>query len=360
MNARIFLTLLLLLSPMAAQQTQLPDFSVPAGMVRRDFPLGKADLALVERFCKETLSPGGKYHIFKTQRRIRVIDKPEHVEAIRQTLPHISQAAPNVKIEFIARTVNDSRLTGGQVRGVVRGGNGRIFGQGQNQGTPGVFRRTTGGGDRGDITRQVTPNGVSVFDSRGGGAIDIDIINQRTRSDGLNTSFILVRSGSEGFMEVARDVPMVDYFTRFIADGSFGAMLGIDPRLIGNNQLFPLATGRFEVPEIRWEKAGTRLVVHPTIEGDLVHLDILPQISAVVIVDPEALRRRGLNTFLTGREQYVTYTKLATSVTLKSGQAVQIGGFNKATPEFNRFFAGGTRNQTSSAGNFTVRATIQP
>tara|TARA_R110002096_G_scaffold67332_10_gene163387 strand:- start:7074 stop:8153 length:1080 start_codon:yes stop_codon:yes gene_type:complete len=342
-----------------AQQTPLPDFSVPSGMVRRDFSLGMADLTLVEQLCQETLSPGGKYHVFKTQRKIRVIDKPEHVETIRQMLPHISQAAPNVKIEFTSRTVDNSRLAGGQVRGVIRGGNGRIAVQGQNPGTPGVFERSIGGGDRGDISRQVTPGGVTVFDSGGRGAIEIDLINQTNRGAGLNSQFILVRAGRDGFIETAREIPMIDYFTRFIADGSFGGVLGIDPRLVGNNLLFPLGGGRFEVPEIRWEKAGSRLLVRPTIEGDLIHLEIMPQISAVVIVDPEALRRRGLNDYLTGREQYVTYTKLNTSVTVRNGQSVQIGGFQKATPEFNRFFFGGTQSGGVSSGNFTVRATIQ-
>ncbi len=358
MIARFWLALLLA-TPVFAQQTQLPDFTVPSGMVSRDLPLGYADLNVVEQLCQETLSSEGKYHIFKTQRKIRIIDKPEQVEAIRQMLPHISQPAPSVRIEFTARTVESSQLQGGQVRGVIGGGNRSIVIQGQNPGTPGVFNRTTGGGDRGDISRPVTPGRVSVFDRGGGGAIEIDLLNQRNSGASLNSSFILVRSGSEGFIEIAQDVPMVDYFTRFIADGSFGAVLGVDPRLLGNNLLFPLATGRFEVPEIRWEKAGTRLLVRPTVDGDLVHLEIMPQISSVVIVDPQALRRRGLNDYLTGREQYVTYTNLNTRLTVQSGRSVQIGGFQKATPEFNRFLFGGTRSGGVSSGNFTVKATIQ-
>ncbi|MEM1296960.1 MAG: hypothetical protein AAGH89_16465 [Verrucomicrobiota bacterium] len=358
MIARLLLVSLLASSSWA-QQTPLPEFSVPQGMVRRDFSLGKADLLLVEQLCQETLSAEGKYHIFKTQRKIRIIDKPEQVETIRQMLPHISQGAPNVKIEFTSRTVDNSRLVGGQVRGVVRGNNGRVVVQGQNPGTPGVFERTIGGGDHGDISRQVSPGGVTIFDTGGRGAIEIDLLNQTNRGAALNSQFILVRAGREGFIETAREIPMIDYFTRFTADGSFGGVFAIDPRLAGNNFLLPLVGGTFEVPEIRWEKAGSRLLVRPTIEGDLIHLDIMPQISAVVIVDPEALRRRGLNDYLTGREQYVTYTRLNTSVTVRNGQSVQIGGFQKATPEFNRFFFGGTQTGGTSAGNFTVRATIQ-
>lgn len=359
-NHLSFLILVLLAATTFAQdEPPENDFTVPPGMVRREFPLGTADVLNVETLAKETVGEGGKYFIFKTRRVLLVIDKPQNVETIRQMLPHISTPARNVKIEFISRTHTADPFAGGEVRGVARGGNGRVFGNGQSTGTPGVFTRQSGGGDRGDISRPIQPGGVSVFDNRRGGAIDIDVLNQQGGGSSLNSQFVVVRSGNEGTIEVTREIPMVDYFTRFIADGNFGAVLGINPRVLGANALFPLAGGRFEVPEIRWEKAGSRLLVRPSVDGDLIHLEIMPQISAVVIVDPEALRRRELNTYLTGREQYVTFTKLSTSVTVANGAEVRIGGFGKATPEFNSYFWGGQRGGTTSAGSMTVRATIQ-
>jgi len=345
MNARLLLLFcaLPLLAP--AQQPALPDLSVPAGMVKREFPLGHADLDTVEQLLTDTLSDSGKHHIFKTQRKLLVIDKPENIEAVRQMLPHITQGAPNVKIEFLSRNMSNSQVTGGQVTGTIQGNNGRIIGQGNVNGTPGVFRRTPGGG--------------AVFDSNSGGAIDIDVLNQTTNSSSLNTAFILVRAGKEGFIELTRDVPMVDYFTRYIADGSYGAVFGVQPQLLNNQVLLPLAGGRFEVPEIRWEKAGTRLLVRPIIDGNLIHLEIMPQIRSVVIVEPDALRGGELSQYLTGREQYVTFQGLATTVTVQNGQAVQIGGFSEASDGFNRYIFGGASSQNVSVGNMTVRATIQ-
>jgi hypothetical protein len=192
-----------------------------------------------------------------------------------------------------------------------------------------------------------------------GGAIDIDVMNQRTRGSSLNSSFILVQSGKEGFIEVGRDVPMIDYFTRYVADGLYGAVLGFTPNVFGNPNVIVLATGHFEVPQIRWEKEGTRLLVHPVVEGNLIHLTVMPQISAVTIVNPEVFRQRGLNDYLTGRDQYVTYMDLATTVTVQSGQKVTIGGFDKAEPEFSRYFFGVSETNSTSTGSFTIRATIQ-
>ena len=358
MNPRILsvlvLALVTALTPLAAQQDKPLDFTVPDGMFRRDLPIGQADLGMVEELARNTLSKEGKFFIIKTRRIIRVIDRAENIEAMRQMLPHIAKPGPNVKIEFVSREMSNGRLQGGQIRGTIRGGtnNGRNFGQGTISGTPGVIRRGGNG-------TQVSPGGVTILNNRGGGAIEVDLLNQRSGGSSLNSQFILVRAGNEGFIEVTKDIPMIDYFTRFIADGRYGAVLGINPRVLNNNVLLPLASGTFEVPEIRWEKAGSRLLVRPTVDGNLIHLEIMPQISAVVIVDRDALRRRELNTYLTGREQYVTYTRLATTVTVQNGQEVQIGGFAKATPEFNRYFYGGSKSGGVSVGTMTVKATIQ-
>ncbi|MFT5469165.1 MAG: hypothetical protein ACI8UO_004280 [Verrucomicrobiales bacterium] len=353
----LFIFLLVASATFAAEPTN--DFTVPAGMVRREFPLGQADLNAVEEFLGDTLSDGGKFHIFKTTRKLLVIDKPEQLEAVRQLLPHVAKPPPNVKIEFISRSVTSDPFKQTQVRGNVRGGNGNVFGEGQVRGTPGVFERNVGGGDRGDIRRPVQPGGARIFDSGGGGAIEVDILNQKRGGGNLNASFVVVRGGNEGTIEVVREVPMVNEFTRFIVDGSFGAVLGNVPRVAGNNQLFALAGGSFEVPEVRYENAGTRLLVRPIIEGNLIHLEIMPQISSVVIVDPDALRRRELNTWLTGREQYVTFTKLKTTVTVANGAEVVIGGFVDAPAEFNRYIWGAGRSGGTTAESMTVRATIQ-
>lgn len=320
-----------------AQDGELPDFQVPQGMVRRDFPLGLADVAMVEQLCRETLTGEGKFFVFQTSRKVRVIGRPGEVETIRQMLPHLSQPPVNVKIEFTARTMRDESLRGIQVTGGGRGRAGNVVIGGQMGGAPGVFRRGP----------------------RGGGAIEIDVLDQASGGSTLSSQFILVQSGREGFIEVAREVPMIDYFTQFVADGRYGAVLGVLPSVSGNPNILVLAGGLFTVPQIRWEKEGARLLVQPVVEGDLVHVTVMPQISAIQIVDPGVFRARGLNHFLSARQQFVTYMELATTVTVQSGQEVTIGGFTKAAPEFNQYFFGGTAVDASSHGAFTLRATIQ-
>ncbi len=338
------LCFLLFLLPTLASAADAPkiDLTVPAGMVKREFALGHADLALVEQLLADTQSPGGKHHIMKTKRTLIMIDRPEQIEAVRKMLPHLTAGAQNVKIEFVSRSVNQSTVIGGQVQGQVRTGDGRIIVR-SPQGTPGVIRRS--------------PNSGIIFDRGGGGAIEVDVLNQSTSGSQLNSSFIMVRAGSEGFIELTRDVPMVDYFTRYISGGQFGAVFSNSPFL--RNGLFIQLGGVFEVPEFRWEKVGTRLLVRPAVEGNLIHLEIMPQIRSLVIVDREALRQRGFNEYLTGREQYVTFQGLATSVTVASGQTVPIGGFANATKDFNHFLFGATSSSGVNTGNMMVRATIQ-
>ncbi|NNE94114.1 MAG: hypothetical protein HKN23_20905, partial [Verrucomicrobiales bacterium] len=90
-------------------------------------------------------------------------------------------------------------------------------------------------------------------------------------------------------------------------------------------------------------------------------VEVVPQISAIVVTNPQKLKNRGINTHLTGADQYVSYTRLKTTVTVQNGATVTIGGFTNAPAEFNRAFYGngGFGSNAGAAGSITLRATIE-
>ncbi len=323
--------------PALAETETPPDATAPAAptdrLVTRNLALGDADLAQVEEMLGQTLSPQGSYKVLKVTRALLITDTPENIEAVRSLLTVLSQPAPNVRIEVVSRSVDNETLRGGSVSGKavfdLPGGN-----RGVVKNTPGVIRMTPSGPSYPPGTRR--PPGSSGFNISGpGGAVDVDLINQKRTTSNLASQFLLVRSGGTAVLEVVQEIPMVDYFLLYGVESGFIA------------------------PEVRWEKAGTQLLVKPIVSGDLITLEVTPRISAVVIANPKVFRERPINRPLTGREQYVSYTQLTTSVTVRNGATVTIGGFSSASDEFNRHFFGGGASSLSSTGSITLKASLQ-
>ncbi|MFV1994624.1 MAG: hypothetical protein ACC661_04240, partial [Verrucomicrobiales bacterium] len=294
----------------------------PNRHVTRELPLGYADLAQAEDMLAQTLSPDGSYQLRKIKRTVLVTDTPETIEAVRAMLGVLTaQAGINIKIEVLHRTVGNSRTTGAGISGGGHVTNppyavgGRLPGQ-----TPGVTRTGPGG----HPVRGGSSGGFSIT-RPGTGSIDINLLDQKTASDQLVKQFITVRSGGTGVIEVVREVPMVDYFLLY------GARSG------------------FIAPEVHWEKAGAQLLVRPVLTGDVITVEVIPRISQVVFADRDIFEHRPANTPLTGREQYVEYTQLSTTVTVANGGTITIGGFSSAPNEFNRYFFGASRTSGGSA-----------
>lgn len=325
----------------------------PKSMGHAELSLGHADLSQVKILLPDLLSKDARYVILNSTRMIRITDYPANIEALRGFLKAMEVNPGNVRIEVTHRSRNQMNTKGGRINGqVITPIGNRGISNVQPQNTPGVIRRVTtpGGNSRLPVR---TNSGRIILPNKG--SVNVNLINQKGSSDRLDRIFTLVRSGGEGVIEVVKDVPMVDYFTRYIV----GNVANFNVRGPGTINGQFVAGGSFEVPEFRWEKAGSQLVVRPTVQGNLITIEIMPRFAAIVIANPQKLTERRLNNFLTGEDQYVTLTSLKTTVTVQSGQTITIGSFPAATSEFNSYFWGGTRSSSSGGGSITLKATIQ-
>lgn len=339
-------------APVASGQKSV---AISPGMVVRDLPLEYADLNSLKEVLPDLLSKNGTHVILGPAGVIRITDTPEKIESVRKMIQTLSVPPANIRIVVTARSIAGSRAVGAQISGrhgpVQRGGAGFATNLPPGQ-TPGVIRQPTVNG------RSIRGPGQSSggrFTTRGG-SFQANGIDQRGSTSSLNQQSLLVQSGREAYLEVVKEVPMIDYFTRYIV-GPTSPYVIVGPN--GVVQTFAPG-GTFEVPEIRWEKAGSRLMVRPVAQGNLITIEVIPQITSIHIVNPQKFRDRQVNTYLTGADQYVSFTGLKTTVTVADGATVTIGGFSQAPPEFNRYFYGFVQTASGGAGSFTLRATIEP
>lgn len=349
-------------SPVATEAGTPAKTEVPsAGMVREVVKLGFADIATLKQMLPDITSKEGKCIFLEISREIRITDTPRNIAAVREVVKALSVPPKNVKIEVTAISIGTNRTVGGAVRGtVVTPANNRVRGgvitnNPQPFNTPGVIRQPTVNGR--PVRGPVQTNSGRIIMPSGGLEIGVGAVDQRGSSSSLNQQFILVRSGGTGTLEVVREVPLVDFFTRYFAGGN-----AVGPFVLrgpGNVAQLFAPGGTFEVPEFRWEKAGAQLLVRPTVHGNLITVEVVPQISAIVTANPQKVRDRRINSFLTGADQYVQYTRLKTTVTVANGATVTIGGFTGATAEFNRHFFGFGRSSGGTSGSITLKATIQ-
>ncbi|NOY00520.1 MAG: hypothetical protein GXP30_12405 [Verrucomicrobia bacterium] len=323
-------------------------------MVQVDLPLGHANATQLKALLPDLLSKDARYIILNSKRIVRITDYPDNIEALRGFLKAMDVAPTNVRIEITHRSMNQGQSNSARLGGqVITPFNNRTFINGQAGNTPGVIRRVTTPGTNNRLPIRTTNQGRIILPNRG--SVNVDLLKQRGTSDRLDRMFTLVRSGKESVIEVVRDVPMVDFFTRYIV----GNVANFNVRGPGTINGQFVAGGTFELPEFRWEKVGSQLVVRPIVQGNLITIEITPRFAAVVIANPQKLTERRLNDFLTGEDQYVTLTSMKTTVTVQSGQAITIGSFPAATAEFNRYFRGGSLSSGSGGGSITLKATIQ-
>lgn len=346
--------------------------AVPGGFVAMDLPFGTADAAQVRQVLADLVQPGETYEINEARRVIRLTAKPATVEAIRPFLQALAAPALNVRIEVISQSAEPFAQTTGGLTGsggfpvsgrVSVGGQGRMVGppippgggyvtpygivSPGGPGAPGVIRQSTvNGRPAGPMTTGVSGHIVA---PQGGGEANLDVRLRHGTSSSLNASFILAASGGQGVLEVVREVPLLDYFSGYSVEAN-GPFVVQGP---GNQIVQVMPGGQFRAPEFHWEKAGTRLLVKPTVSGNLISLEVVPQISAIVMGQPSPANSRPGSGFVTGASQYVTYTRLATTVVIENGATVTIGSFSHAPDDFSRQFFGTT------GGSLTLRAVIQ-
>lgn len=150
-------------------------------------------------------------------------------------------------------------------------------------------------------------------------SVEINMMNRKSTVSRSSGQFLVVQSGSSASIRVVQEVPFADYF-------------------------YNHARGRgYLLTETRWRDIGSQMSVRPRVRGNLIDVELMPQITALV----------------DGRREIIDYRDLATTVTLANGQEVSIGGFQGAGDEFNRnFFSGGNRSRATQSTGFKVRASL--
>lgn len=345
--------LLVFSSAGALAQQQPPPVPTPPGMITLNLELGIADLESIKQALPDILSPDAPDpQILEAIRMIRITDKPENIEAVRKLIEALSVPVPNVRLTITSKSVGGTSArtfeVGGKAVFPTSRGAGAVIVNPPGGTTPGVIRQPTVNG------QPIRSSGGRIVLPKGG--VDIGGSVQQSGSDSLVSQSLLVRSGGTGILEVVREVPMVDYFTRL----NVNSYLPVVIRGPNRQVVTLLPGGTFEVPEFRWEKAGSELMVKPIVHGNLITVRVVPRISAIVIANPQALRQRPINTYLTGVDQYVEFTALATEVTVADGATLTIGGFSQAPADFNRNFWGYGGQSSATAGSITLKATIVP
>jgi len=253
--------------------------------VSRIFSYGSVPKPQVEETVKSLLTKDGKYVFTPEKQTVLVQDIQERVEMIGAVLADLAKPQPNVRVEL-----SFQEFSGAQSGGI------QVSGQAGTRDVRGGYRNYPRDG------------------------INLNLNSVQTTHTVNSGQFLVVQGGQSASIEVAKQVPFVDYFYTYAGD------LG------------------FPVPALRWESVGTRMLVRPTVQGDLIRVEIVPELS----------------TLSQGQYGVLEIKQLSTVVTVGNGVPVQIGGFKGATEDFNRnFFSGGGSSRSGSNSTFTLKATVQ-
>jgi type II secretory pathway component GspD/PulD (secretin) len=254
-----------------------------AAVESKVFAIGDADIHEVEQAVKSVLSPQGKTVLLPRERKLLVQDEPDYLPMVESIIAQFNAPRPNVRVEV-------------------------------------MFQEDSSQSDRGlDVQGRVGGRDLSIGNRPGSNGFEIGGTNRRTTTSSTANQFLVVQSGRTASIRVVREVPFVDYFY----DYAYG--LGY---LVGT--------------QTRWRDIGSQMAVTPRVRGNVIDVELLPQITTLV----------------DARQEVIDFRELATVVTVGSGQTVQIGGFQGASEEFNRNFFSRGRSRGVQTSGFSLRATI--
>jgi hypothetical protein len=123
----------------------------------------------------------------------------------------------------------------------------------------------------------------------------------------INTSdyikqHIVVTDGLSASIRVGEDVPFVDYYVDYL-----------------------YRYGYIETKEVVWKEVGTSLKVTPKIRGEVIEIELTPEISAVI----------------DQKKKIIDVKRLSTTVMSVDGQSISIGGLIKDKDFSGMFFKSG-------------------
>ncbi|MDX2226508.1 MAG: hypothetical protein SFY92_05345 [Verrucomicrobiae bacterium] len=262
-------------------------------LIGKNFPLGDADPAELKRLLEEAKTPAARYTLLPKSGTVFIRETAENMPLLEAIVREAGLPVPRVRVEI---TYSDSGSSAD--RGVT-------------------LNRHEG---RNPSTRIRT--GAVEVDVLGG---DLDVRDKSAKTSSLASQFLLTRSGGTASIEVGEEVPFAEFFYYYARNLGY-------------------YSDQAPVQQVTWRPVGTRMIVQPVVNGNLITLRVWPEITGLTD-DANAV---------------ISFRTLATEVDVAPGESVQIGGFAKADEEFNRNFFFKGRFSRSTGGSFTLRATIEP
>jgi hypothetical protein len=284
-------------------------------------PLKTVSFKTVKRICDPLLSKKGTIAFLPERNTVIVYDKQSVVDKVCALINKIDMPAVNIRVDVDFLESGKSRQDHLNVR----------FGNTKTPRINNQFRIING--------KMVPINRIAIS------------AGKRSGTTSRNTSqFIMTKSGHAASIWAGRR----------IADPSWLRNYRLSPTII-----VPIGGGAIVVPgtdnDIVWADVGASLYVLPRALGnDMIEVEIYPVVSYLVD-EPQTNRRRGARRRRRRRRQSVRVEKVSTTVTVKSGQRISIGGVISSNKAFYTNLFGPdflSRDESNSILDMYLTATI--
>jgi type II secretory pathway component GspD/PulD (secretin) len=254
----------------------------PAARIFKVHPLGFAELTLVADQARAIVGTDGRVTPDSTNNRLIVFATPAAQAQIAELIKELSVPPKNIQIEVRIADVNRQTDRGFGVtdlRGRVGGGRPIVAGRAAWQ-------------------------------------------NEVSASSRNANQFITVSSGRQGWINVAEEVPFVDWFLEYGVRHAY------------------LQAG------IRWRNIGSRLIVEPRVVGDghQVLVKFIPELTYLV----------------DDRNVSTAFINASTEITVANGQEFRVGGLAQNNDFFTHFLTGYDRLRQQRAVDIVLKPTILP
>lgn len=148
--------------------------------------------------------------------------------------------------------------------------------------------------------------------------------NQSTKTMDNNSQSVIVKSGKEARIFMGQEVPFYQWLVDF----------GLQWNYIN------IIEQKFEMKQV-----GSALVVEPRVlgRGPMISVTLIPEISGLV----------------DGKPHKIQYTRVATEVTIRDGETIDIGSFGKNSDFYNKFLVGIDKGGNRQSIRIRLTANIQ-
>lgn len=167
-----------------------------------------------------------------------------------------------------------------------------------------------------------TEGGIIITPRKTGYKVKIDAEAHDNKINGISLThqLLMLRSGTEGFIQVGEDIPYLDTIIE-----------------MGRNW-------GYITSETKFMNTGARLRVKANLlgDGENVSVKLVPEIAGLV----------------SNKIQAISFIRMETEVTVKNGETIDIGSFGEKSDFYNKFLAGYKRGKASKSVKITLSANL--